>query len=72
MQVAEHHLGLTNEQVFFILFGLLSSCNQLMGLGVLEAGMNLPLKTSTSVRHESGGFILSYFPSLCCSPCFVS
>lgn len=49
------------SRLSFILFSLLPSCNQLMGSGRLEAGMNLPLRTSTSVRHEPGGFILGYF-----------
>lgn len=60
------------SKLFFILI-LLPSCNQLMGSGGLEVGMSLPLRASTSVRGEPGGFILGYCPSLCpFPPCFVS
>ena len=52
------------SKLFFILVGLLPSCNQLMASGGLEVGMSLPLRASTSVRHEPGGFILGYCPSL--------
>lgn len=54
--------GWLMSKLFLILFGLLPSCNQLMGSGALEVGMSLPV--STSERHEPGGFILSYCPSL--------